>query len=40
MIDTKNKDNKIVLKTLIETINPYNLLIFVNSKEEIPQVIG
>jgi len=40
IVDTKNKDNKVVLEALIKFINPYISLIFVNSKEEVPKVVG
>jgi ATP-dependent RNA helicase CshB len=40
IIDTKNKDNKFVLQTLLKTINPYVALIFVNSKDEVPEVVS
>jgi len=40
IIDTKNKDNKVVLEALIKSINPYISLIFVNSKEEVPKVVS
>ena len=40
LIDTKNKDNQEVLTLLLKRLNPYLMIIFVNNKSEVDQVVG
>ncbi|QBQ07627.1 ATP-dependent RNA helicase CshB [Spiroplasma gladiatoris] len=40
LVWTKNKENKYVLKLIVESINPYVAMIFVNKKDQVKQVIS
>lgn len=40
LIWTKDKENKEVLRIIKETINPYVAMIFVNKKDQVPEVVG
>ncbi|QGS51869.1 DEAD/DEAH box helicase [Spiroplasma tabanidicola] len=40
LIWTKNKENKEVLKLIVESINPYIVIVFVNKKDQVKEVIG
>lgn len=40
LIWTRNKENKLIFKILLNQINPYVCLIFVNTKQHVPTVIG
>ncbi|ATG97358.1 DEAD/DEAH box helicase [Mesoplasma lactucae] len=40
MIDAKNRDDKLVLQTLVKQINPYIAIVFVNNKDEVSEVVN
>ncbi|WP_338984189.1 DEAD/DEAH box helicase [Spiroplasma endosymbiont of Othius punctulatus] len=40
LIWTRNKENKLIFKILMNQINPYVCLVFVNTKQQVPIVIG
>ncbi|ARU91667.1 ATP-dependent RNA helicase [Spiroplasma clarkii] len=40
LVWTKDKENKAVLKIIKEAINPYLVVIFVNKKDQVPEVVS